>query len=163
MADLLRQTPIDYELVKVNRFEILFPTDLGLESWMVSKASRPKFKQESIEIPYMNTKFYVVGQFSWEPITIEFIQTIGPSTSEKIMEWVRLSSESLSGRQGYAKGYMKDLILNSLDPIGVPINSWVLEKCMITEVDFGENDHSDTGEVQKIGVTLQPQRCIHKF
>lgn len=162
MADLLRQTPIEYELVRVNRFELLFPTDLGLESWMVMNCSRPKYTVNPVEIPFMNTKFFVAGQYSWEAMDIEFIQTIGPSVSEKIMGWVRLQSESLSGRQGYAAGYMKDLILRSTDPTGVAIEEWVLEKCMITDADFGTNDHSDD-KVQTVKITVQPQWCTKKY
>lgn len=162
MADLLRQVPIEYELIRVNRFELQFPTDLGFESWMVSKCSRPKFKQNVVEVPFMNTKFTVPGQYEWEAIDIEMIQTIGPSTSEKLMEWVRLHAESLTGRQGYAKGYMKDLVLTSLDPTGVAVEQWILQNCWITDADFGQNDHSDDG-VQMVKFTVQPQWCTHSF
>jgi len=162
MADLLRQVPIEYELIRVNRFELQFPTDLGIESWMVSKVARPKFKQNVVSIPFMNTKFSIPGQYEWEAMEIEFIQTIGPSTGEKVMEWVRLHFESLSGRQGYFAGYAKDLVLTSLDPNGVAVEQWILEKCWITEGDFGNNDHSDDG-IQMIKITVQPQWCTRSF
>lgn len=162
MADLLRQVPIEYELIRVNRFELQFPTDLGIESWMVSKVKRPSLKINSVEIPFMNTKFTVAGQYVWEAMEIEFIQTIGPSTGEAVMEWVRLTAESLSGRMGYAKGYMKDLVLTSLDPTGVAVEQWILEKCWITDADFGNNDHSDDG-IQTIKITVQPQWCTRSY
>jgi hypothetical protein len=40
------------------------------------------------------------------------------------MEWVRLHSESISGRQGYAAGYKRPVELEMFDPTGV-----VIEKC----------------------------------
>ena len=162
MADLLRQTPIDYELIRANRYELLFPTELGIESWMVQKASRPKFKVNVVDVPFMNTKFFVPGQYEWEAMDIEMIQTIGPSTSQKMMEWLRLMAESLTGRMGYAKGYMKDLILTSLDPTGVAVEQWILQNCFITSIDFGENDHSSDA-LQMIKFTIQPQYCIQSF
>ena len=162
MADLLRQTPIEYELIRVNRFELIFPADLGFESWMLHSCTRPKFKQNSVEIPFMNTIYYVAGQFSWETMDIELIQTIGPSTSQKVIEWVRLSAESLSGRQGYAKGYMKNLVLHSIDPTGAAVEEWVIQNAFITAVDFGNNDYSDD-KVQTIKITIQPQECIQTY
>lgn len=162
MADLLRQTPIEYELLRVNRFVLEFPTDLGIESWLVQTSGRPSININSVEIPYLNTKFFVAGQYSWEPIEVELIDTIGPSTSQKVMEWVRLHAESVSGREGYAKGYMKTLCLKALDPTGVEVQSWKLVNCMITKASFGTNDHSDDG-IQKVNMTLQPQYCILEY
>ncbi len=162
MADLLRQTPVDYELIKNNRFELIFPTDLGFESWMVQSCDRPKFTVNSVEIPYMNTKYYTTGQFSWGEMKIEMINTFGPSTTQKSMEWLRLNSESLSGRQGYAKGHMKNLVLHALDPTGAPVEEWVLVNCMITAIDFGTFDYSDD-KVTTVSMTVQPQKCINTY
>ena len=162
MADLLRQTPLAYELIRPNRFEILFPSDLGIESWMVQTCSKPKIKINPVDINYLNTKFYVSGIYSWEPIDIEFIHTIGPSTSQKVMEWVRLHAESLSGRMGYAAGYAKTLVLHSLDPTGVAVEEWILQNCIITDADFGENSMEDD-KVQMVKITVQPQFCILSY
>ena len=41
MADLLRPTPIEGELLRVNRYEVIMPTDLGFLSWMVQSSDRP--------------------------------------------------------------------------------------------------------------------------
>jgi hypothetical protein len=149
MADLIRQVPINYELIRVNRFELQFPSDLGIESWMVAMSGRPKYSNNIIEIPFINGNTYVIGRYKWDKIDIEFIQSIGPSTGEAVTEWLRLHTESLTGRQGYAKGYAKDLVLNSLDPTGVAVESWLLEKCIISDIDYGSNDHGND-EVQKI-------------
>lgn len=159
MADLLRQTPITYELLRPNRFEILFPTELGLESWMVQTCTRPKIKINSVELNYLNGKNWMAGIYEWEALEIEFINAIGPSTSQKVMEWVRLHAESLSGRMGYAAGYKKTLILHSLDPTGVAVEEWVLTNCMITNADFGDNSMEDD-KAQMTKITIQPDFCI---
>lgn len=162
MADLLRNAPIDYEILRNNRFELIFPTDIGLESWMVQTGSKPKININSVELPYMNMKYYVAGQVNWEPMDFEINQYIGPSSSQKTMEWIRTCIESLSGRMGYAKGYMKNLTLRSLDPTGVAVEEWILENAFITSADFGSLDHGDDG-VQKIKITIQPQKCIQSY
>jgi hypothetical protein len=48
---------------------------------------------------------------------------IGPSASQAIMEWVRLHSESLSGRQGYASWSKRPVELEMFDPTGVYIEN----------------------------------------
>lgn len=162
MAELIRQAPIEYELLKNNRFEMIFPSDIGLESVWLKSAGKPKIKVNSIELPYMNTVYFVPGKVQWSPIDIEMIATIGPSSSQKLMEWVRLMYEALTGRMGYAKGYMKDLELNSLDPTGVNVESWKLRKCFVTDADFGSLDMGND-DVQTIKFTIQPQDCIQLF
>ena len=49
---------------------------------------------------------------------LHFCDPIGPSAAQAIMEWVRLQSESITGRQGYAAGYKRpvELELEMLDP-----------------------------------------------
>lgn len=162
MADLLRLAPVEYDLLKENRFELIFPSDIGLESWMCHSADKPKLTIDSIELPYMNTKYFTSGHAYWEEMTFEIINFIGPSTTQGLMEWVRLHFESLSGRMGYAKGFMKDLILRSLDPNGAPVEQWILEKCFITKSDFGKHDYG-TAEAMKVTFTVQPQRCVNSY
>jgi len=84
---------------------------------------------------------------------------IGPSTSQQLMEWVRLHVESLTGRMGYAAGYKKNIYLKALDPVGVEVEKWFLEQCMITSIDFGENSYDDDG-LATVNVKIQPWRCI---
>jgi hypothetical protein len=46
---------------------------------------------------------------------VVFRDPIGPSATQAIMEWVRLHSESITGRQGYAAGYKRPVELEMLD------------------------------------------------
>ena len=75
------------------------------------------------------------------------------------MEWVRLHSESITGRQGYAAGYKRDLELEMLDPTGVVVQKWILKNCMITDANFGNLSYSDD-EVSQITMTIQPDYCV---
>jgi len=113
-------------------------------------------------MPFMNETRYVIGKYKWEAIDMELIATIGPSTTSQVMEWFRLHSESLTGRQGYAAGYLKTIILKSIDPAGIEVDKWTLEDCLIADIDFGQRDMGDD-EVQLIKVKLQPYRCIHNY
>ena len=122
MSDLLLKMPLSYEPLRQNRFLLRFPADLGIQEWWVSKAKRPSITQKSVEIPFLNTSTYVVGRYTWDDINITLRDPIGPSASQAIMEWVRLQSESATGRQGYAAGYKRDVELEMLDPNGVCVH-----------------------------------------
>jgi hypothetical protein len=101
--------------------------ELGIQEWWVSTTSRPKYTSDEVSIPFLNTETYVIGRFRWETISVTFRDPIGPSATQALMEWVRLHSESVTGRQGYAAGYKKDVELEMLDPTGVVVQKWILQ------------------------------------
>ena len=41
MSDLLLKAPLEYEPLRKNRFLLRFPSDLGIQEWWVSNASKP--------------------------------------------------------------------------------------------------------------------------
>ena len=75
-------------------------------------------RRAETEIPFLNTSTYVVGRYNWETIQVTLRDPIGPSASQAVMEWVRLHSESVTGRQGYAAGYKRDNRTRNARPHG---------------------------------------------
>lgn len=159
MSNMLIGVPFEYEPKRVNRFFAEFPSDLGIEVWKVRKFDRPKMDIGKTEIPYMNEMQYVAGRYVWQELSVEFLDPIGPSTSQQLMEWVRLHAESLTGRMGYAAGYKKNIILKELDPTGIEVAKFFLEQCQIVNIDFNENAY-DNDDLTTISLTIQPWRCI---
>jgi len=159
MADLLMKMPLTYEPKKKNRFILSFPSDLGINSWYVTSTSRPKIKIGEVEIPFLNTSTYVAGRFNWESMDVTFLDPIGPSAAQALMEWVRLHAESITGRMGYAAGYKRDLTLEMLDPTGVAVEKWILQGTFLTGVDMDSLDYSDE-KIVTVKATLRPDRCI---
>lgn len=143
MSDLLIKMPLQFEPLRKNRWVVRFPTDLGISEWMLSSASRPSIDQKSVEIPFLNTSTYVVGRYNWRTLNLTFKDPITPSASQALMEWIRLSSESVTGRQGYAAGYKRDLELEMLDPTGVCVQKWILKNAWISVCDFGTLGYAD--------------------
>ena len=162
MADLLMKMPVPYEPKRKNRWLIRFPSDLGIQEWWLQSASRPSITQNEVEIPFLNTSTWVIGRFNWEPITVTFRDPIGPSASQAIMEWVRLHSESVTGRQGYAAGYKKDVEVEMLDPTGVVVEKWILQGTMATNVQFGDLSYDDDA-IADISVDLRFDRAVLVF
>lgn len=159
MSDLLMKMPLPYEPKRKNRFLLRFPSELGIQEWWLSTAARPTITQSDVEIQFLNTSTFVLGRFVWDEISVTFRDAIAPSSAQAIMEWVRLGSESVTGRQGYAVGYKKDVELEMLDPTGVVIEKWVLQGTMLTTVDFGDLSMDDDG-LAEITATLRFDRAI---
>jgi len=159
MADLLMKMPLTYEPKKKNRFILTFPSPLGINSWYVTSTTRPKIKIGEVEIPFLNTSTYVAGRFNWESMDVTFLDPIGPSAAQALMEWVRLHAESITGRMGYAAGYKRDLTLEMLDPTGVAVEKWILQGVFLTGVDMDSLDYSDE-KIVTVKATLRPDRCI---
>lgn len=162
MADLLLNMPTVYEPKRKNRFLFRFPSDLGIQEWWLMSGSRPSISQNEVEIPFLNTSTWVIGRFTWDTIEITFRDPIGPSAAQAIMEWVRLHSESATGRQGYAAGYKKEVELEMLDPTGVVVEKWVMEGTMLTNVSFGDLSMDDDA-LAEINATLRFDRALLIF
>ena len=162
MSDLLMSMPLEYEPLRKNRFLLRFPSDLGIQSWWVASASRPTITMGETEIPFLNTSTWVVGRYVWEQIQVTLRDPIGPSASQAVMEWIRLASESVTGRQGYASSYARDMIIEMLDPTGVAVSQWILKNCIPLVGNFGELSY-DSDELATIELTIRPQYCILSF
>lgn len=162
MSDMLSKMPLPFEPKKKNRWLLRFPSDIGIQEFSLMSAARPKYTSESIAVPFLNSETYVLGSFKWEPIQVVLRDAIGPSTTQAVMEWIRLHSETATGRQGYAVGYKKNIEIEMLDPTGVCIEKWVLEGTWITASDFGDLSMDDDG-IATITLDLQYDRAIHLY
>lgn len=159
MSDMLLKAPLIYEPKKKNRWLLRFPSDLGIQEWTLVSAQRPGITQQPTEIQFMNTSTWVLGRYTWDDINVTFNDAIGPSTSQALMEWIRLHSESATGRQGYAAGYKRDVVLEMLDPTGAVIEQWILRNVWCTNYKGGDLAYSDDG-VAQCTVTLKMDYAI---
>lgn len=159
MADMFRPVPIEQEPKRVNRFELQFPSELGIDAFIVQTTARPSININKTEIQYMNGSTFVAGRSVWQEMEITFIDTIGPSTTQKVTEWLRLHYESATGRMGYAIGYKKNLVLQALDPVGIGVEKWTLVGCQLVSVNYGNHDYS-SDDLQMVTITIQPDRCL---
>ena len=162
MADLLTKMPLQFEPLRQNRFILRFPADLGIQEWTLVSAKRPSINQTATEIQFLNTSTWVLGRYTWDDINVVLRDPIGPSTSQAVMEWIRLGPESVTGRQGYAAGYKRNLELDMLDPNGVVASKWILVNSFVTSADFGNLSMSDDA-LAEITITLKMDYAILAF
>lgn len=120
----------------------------GIPSYMVRKIARPSIAQEAKEIPHINVYRYIKGKTKWNPVQFTIYDFIAPSGAQALMEWQRLHNEAVTGRNGYADFYKKDVTLNVLGPVGDIVEQWIGKGCIITELNFGELDWSSDDLVE---------------
>jgi hypothetical protein len=78
------------------------------------------------------------------------------------MEWIRLSHESITGRDGYSDFYKKNVTLNILGPVGDIVGEWVIRGAYVKSANFGEYDWSNDQYIT-IDMTLAMDYCELNF
>jgi hypothetical protein len=134
----------------------------GIESYIIKTASRPTFTSEIVELDHINVKRKIKGKSTWDDITISLYDPIVPSGAQQVMEWVRSSHESLTGRDGYAAFYKKDINFFLLGPVGDKIEQWTLKGAFITSANFGELDWASNDPLS-IELTLTYDYAILEY
>lgn len=121
----------------------------GIDAYVMKTAARPQMTFEETVIDYINTKRYLSGKGAWSPISVTMHDPIAPSAAQKIMDWLRLNYEPLTGRMGYASFYKKDITLKLLDPQGTVVEFWDLKGAWPQDINWGDLDmaSSDNTEI----------------
>ena len=134
----------------------------NIPSYMVKAAARPSIQFEPVVLDHINIKRKLQGKGEWQDITITLYDPIVPSGAQRVMEWIRLGHESITGRRGYADFYKKDITFYLLGPVGDKIEQWTLKGAFIQQANFGELDFS-SNEVATIELTLSYDYAILEF
>jgi len=148
-----------FEPVQTNRFIVYLD---GIPSYTIKNISLPTVESGEVVIDHINIQRYVKGKTKWSSFNLELYQPIVPSGAQAVMEWVRLSHESVTGRDGYSDFYKKDLTFNVIDPVGAIVSEWVFKGCWITSSNFGEYDYANEGMVN-IQLTIRPDYAVLNY
>ena len=134
----------------------------GIPSYLIKTANRPSIQFEVVTLDHINVKRKLKGKGEWQDVEISLYDPIVPSGAQSVMEWVRSSHESLTGRDGYADFYKKDVTFNMLGPVGDIVEEWTLKGSYIATANFGEMAF-DSNEPADITLTLQYDYAILQF
>ena len=110
----------------------------------------------------MNVSRWVSGKGTWQPVEFTLYDPIVPSAAQAVMEWIRLSHESVTGRDGYADFYKKDITFNTLGPVGDKVEEWKLKGAFIQDATFGDLDFASSDPAE-ITLTLRYDYAILQF
>jgi hypothetical protein len=162
MADVLSFDKIFYtnfEPKLANRF--IMEID-GIPAYMIKTANRPKLESEVVELDHINVKRKIKGKSNWTDITITLYDPIVPSGAQSVMEWIRTGHESITGRDGYADFYKKNIDFYMLGPVGDKVEQWKIVGAWISAAEFGDVDWSSNDPVM-ISLTLTYDYAILEF
>jgi hypothetical protein len=134
----------------------------GIASYLIKTANRPSISFEVVTLDHINVKRKLKGKGEWQDIEITLFDPIVPSGAQQVMEWVRTSHESITGRDGYADFYKKDIDIYMLGPVGDKIENWKIKGAFINnavfnDLDWASNDPSD------ISLTLSYDYAILEY
>ena len=150
-------TPFEPKLK--NRFILTID---GVPSYTIKTSTRPQIDFDEVTMEHMNVTRYLKGKGRWQPLNITLYDPIVPSAAQAVMEWVRLSHESVTGRDGYSDFYKKDITINTLGPVGDKVEEWLCKGTWIQSAQFGDLDFAASDPVD-ITLTLRYDYAILQF
>jgi len=134
----------------------------GIEGYLVKNVKAPTFTDNTIKLDHINSYRKIRGKREWEDITMTLYDPITPSGAQQVMDWARLSYESVTGRAGYSDFYKKELTLNVLGPVGDIVGEWIIKGAFLTNGDFGQYDWS-VDEVVDVSITVAMDYCVLNY
>lgn len=162
MAELLDPNEImftAFEPLVANRFIMYIE---GIPSYIIKSSAAPSIDNGEIVLDHINVERKLKGKSRWQDIDITLYSPIVPSGAQAVMEWIRLSHESVTGRDGYADMYKKDITLNPLGPVGDKVQEWILKGAFIASSNFGSYAWDDESAIN-IECTLKYDYAILSF
>lgn len=110
----------------------------GIESYLIKSIQRPTVAFGEITLDHINVKRKLKGKATWNDVSTTLFDPVSPSGAQQVMEWIRLSHESVTGRDGYSDFYKKDVTFNMLGPVGDVVEEWILKGAFVQQANFGE-------------------------
>jgi hypothetical protein len=162
MAELLQPDEIfftSFEPKVQNRFMMYID---GIPTFLVKMANRPSLNLNTITLDHINIKRKLKGKAEWNDIEIQLYDAVVPSAAQASMEWIRLSHESVTGRDGYADFYKKNITLNLLGPVGDKVEEWTLYGAFVSQFNGGQLDWSSQDPVM-ITLTLSYDYAVLQY
>ena len=134
----------------------------GINAYLIKAINRPTLESDEVVLEHMNVTRYVKGKSRWSTLDITLYDPIVPSAAQQVIEWIRLSHESVTGRDGYSDFYKKNITFNLVGPVGDIVEEWELVGAYIATANFGDLTFDDAPPVE-ITLTLRYDYAFLKF
>ena len=134
----------------------------GIPSYLIKKIARPSITFGEIVLDHINVKRKIKGKANWDNISCELYDPVTPSGAQAVMEWIRLSHESVTGRDGYSDFYKKQITIRTLGPVGDVVEEWILKGAYCQSANFGDMDWSSEAPAN-ISITIVMDYAILNF
>jgi len=157
--DVTSMLPNKFEPKRKNRWVLMIE---GIDAYIMKTTARPTIATDEVEVPFINSRRYLAGLTKFNEMAVTLYDPIAPSGAQQVMEWIRLTFESVSGRSGYADFYKRDIQMKLLDPVGTVVELWDIKGAWIKEGNFGELTYED-GTLAEISLTLRYDNAVLQF
>ena len=134
----------------------------GIPAYLIKKIDRPSITFGEVVLDHINVKRKIKGKANWDNVTAELYDPVTPSGAQAVMEWVRLSHESVTGRDGYSDFYKKDIRFNALGPVGDVVEEWICKGAYVTNAEFGNGDWTSSTPME-ISLTIAMDYAILNY
>jgi len=134
----------------------------GIPTYLIKKAASPQVQFTDIKLDHINVYRKLKGKAEWQDMALSLYDPITHSGAQTVMEWIRLSHESITGRDGYSDFYKKNVTLNILGPVGDIVGEWVIRGAYVKSANFGEYDWSNDQYIT-IEMTIAMDYCELNF
>lgn len=135
----------------------------GIPAYLIKKATAPGFDAGEIMLDHINIYRKVKGKVKWNDITLELYDPVTPSGTQVVMDWFRLSHESVTGRDGYSDFYKKDITMEILGPVADIVGEWIIKGAFIKTATFGDYDWANGDTAINLTLTLGMDYCIMNY
>lgn len=136
------------------KYQHKFIMSIGdVPAYLIKSSAKPSGENGEVVLDHINIQRKVKGKTKWNNLEITLYDPITPSGAQAMMEWFRAHHESATGRDGYSSFYKRNITLQQLDGMGIPVEEWSIKGAFIQSCNWGTLDWSSE-EVQTITATL---------
>lgn len=132
----------------------------------VMNVTRPKVSHEEVMLDSYNSRAYLAGKHTWEPVSVVLRDDAANNLSKLVNSQVQrqidhrsqLAPSATTNLNG--ENYKFKLFVQTLDGTsGAATETWTMEGCFLQNVDYGQQDYSSSEPVQ-ITLTVRFDNCI---
>lgn len=131
----------------------------------VISVTRPNMTHDEVLVDTYNSRIYLAGKHTWEPVTIELRDDINNETSfildQQIARQIDMANQS-SQRAG--QGYKFEISIENLDggnPDPVVLDTWILSGCYLQNLTYNDTNYASGGEYQSISIQIRYDNAEH--
>lgn len=130
----------------------------------VISVSRPNLTHEEVVVDSYNSKMYLAGKHTWDPVTIVFRDDMNSNVIRKIGEQLNKQVDHASQSAAEAGSAYKFTVnvetLDGANPNPETYDQWVLKGAFIQNVQYGDLNYG-TSEMVQVTLSLRYDHAEH--
>lgn len=151
------------------RFRVNFinlgATDTKFATNNVVSVTRPNLTHDEVLVDTYNSRIYLAGKHSWEPVTVELRDDVNSLTStlmdQQVAKQIDMANQS-APQAGVSYKFQLDIEnLNGGNPNPEVLDTWRLSGCYIANLTYNETNYASGGEYQSMSVQIRYDNAEH--